>query len=165
MASRTAVNMIEGLQSKGILATVKHFVANNHESDRFHDSSDVSERALRELYFRAFEAAVKEANVGAVMCSYNELNGTFASEDKWLLKTVLRDEWGFKNLVMSDWGAVHNTEKAALNGMDLEMPSGQYFDSKILAPMVASGKIPEAVIDDKVRHILEPCMRSTWMRR
>jgi len=154
LASRTAVGMIEGLQGQGVVATVKHFVANNHENDRFHDSSDISERALRELYLKAFEVAVKEAKVGAVMCSYNKLNGTYTSENSWLLQDVLRKEWGFNGLLMSDWGAVHSTLEAALNGMDLEMPGPANFDPKKVEPLVTSGKIPVAVIDEKVRRIL-----------
>jgi len=159
LASRSAVNMIEGLQSQGIVATIKHFAANNHENDRFNDSSDVSERALRELYLRAFEAAVKEAKVGAVMCSYNKLNGVYASENAWLLQGVLRKDWGFKDLLMSDWGAVHSTTKAALNGMDLEMPGARNFAPNTLAPLVQSGQIPASVIDDKIRHILRTIYR------
>ncbi|MDR3690214.1 MAG: glycoside hydrolase family 3 C-terminal domain-containing protein [Fimbriimonas sp.] len=154
VASRCAVGMIEGLQGQGVVATVKHYAANNHENDRFRDSSDVSERAMRELYLRAFEASVKEAHVGAVMCSYNKLNGVYASENAWLLKDVLRHDWGFNGILMSDWGAVHSTEGAALNGMDLEMPSGRNFDPKMLRPLVTDGKVPEAVIDGKIRHIL-----------
>ncbi len=159
LASRSAVNMIEGLQDQGIVATIKHFVANNHENDRFNDSADVSERALRELYLRAFEAGVKEAHVGAVMCSYNKLNGIYTSENSWLLQKVLRKDWGFDGLLMSDWGAVHSTKNAALNGMDLEMPSPVNFDPKKLAPLVANGQIPLGVIDDKVRHILRTIYR------
>jgi len=159
LASRSAVNMIEGLQGMGVVATVKHFAANNHENNRMKDSCDVSERAMRELYLRAFEASVREAKVGAVMCSYNKLNGVYASENTWLQKQVLREDWGFKGLLMSDWGAVHSTAEAALNGMDLEMPSGAYFAPSKLSPLVASGKVPESVIDEKVRHILRTIYR------
>ena len=117
-------------------------------------NSVVDERTLREIYFSAFEAVVKQAKPWTVMCSYNQINGTFACENRWLLTDVLRGEWGFDGFVMSDWGGVHSTEKAALAGLDQE--SGQELDKQIyfgkpLADAVASGRVPEARLDEMAK--------------
>jgi beta-glucosidase len=154
LAGQSIKSIVQGVQSQGVVATVKHFAANNHENDRMTDSADVDERTLHEIYLRSFETAVKEGGAWAVMCSYNKLNGTYAAENKWLLQTVLKDEWGFKGVVMSDWGAVHSTLPTALNGLDLEMPGGQFLNRRTLTPLLQAGELGQAVLDDKVRRIL-----------
>jgi len=157
LSSRCAVNVIEGVQSHGVAATVKHFALNNHEDDRMQDSSDADERVMRELYLKPFEAAVKEAHVWAVMCSYNKINGTYASANKWLETDVLKKDWGFKGVLMSDWGAAHDGIADFNAGLDLEMPGADYMTPKAMADALAAGKIDQALLDDKVRRILFVC--------
>ena len=125
------------MQAEGVIATVKHFAANNQEWDRRHTSSEVSERALREIYFPAFERAVREAHVGAVMTAYNLLNGVNCSENTWLLQEVLKKQWGFAGIVMSDWHAASDTLGDANGGLDLEMPKGRFMTRETLEPLVA----------------------------
>src|SRR5690349_22266213 len=122
LASRIAVGYIRGVQSQGVSATVKHFMANNSEFDRHNSDSVVDERTMREIYMPAFEAAVKEARVGAVMDSYNLVNGEHASQNRHILTEVARGEWGFDGLMMSDWFATYDGVGAANAGQDLEMP-------------------------------------------
>jgi len=154
LAGRLAGQIIGGVQSQGVVATIKHFAANEHEDDRNNDSSEVDETTLRELYLRPFEIAIKEGKPWAVMCSYNRLNGTHTSEHEWLLNTVLKKQWGFLGIVMSDWGAVHSALGPALHGMDLEMPGPDFMNPRNLKPMLADGRLPMAKLDDKVRRIL-----------
>ncbi len=163
LAGKTAAAYIRGVQSEGVLATVKHFVANNQEWDRNHISSEVDERTLREIYFPAFERAVREGGVRAVMTAYNLLNGTYCSENSWLLHDVLEGQWGFQGFVMSDWGAVHDALGAAIGGCDLEMPSGKQMNEGNLAPLVASKKLDMRVIDDKVRRILRTIIAAGFL--
>ena len=138
-----------------MIATIKHFAANNQEWDRHHVSSEVDERTLQEVYFAPFRKAVKEAHVGAVMNSYNLLNGVHASENRWLNIDILRDTWGFKGILMSDWVSVYSTVGAANHGLDLEMPTGEYLNEELLMPAIEQGLITEATIDLKVQHILQ----------
>lgn len=154
LASRVAVGYIRGVQKQGVIATIKHFAANNSEYDRNNISNDIDERTLHEIYFPAFKAVVQEANVGAVMTSYNLLNGIYTSENSWLLKNVLREQWGFKGMVMSDWGAVHYTVPAAKSGLDLEMPGGEKMNPRDMAYYLKTGDISMEMIDGKVRNIL-----------
>ncbi|HEY1792288.1 MAG TPA: glycoside hydrolase family 3 C-terminal domain-containing protein [Opitutaceae bacterium] len=149
-----AVQIVEGMQSKGVVATVKHFAANNQETERDTIDARVGERALREIYLPAYRAAVDKGGAWAVMCAYNRLNGTYCSANDWLNNTVLKGDWGFRGVLMSDWGAAHDTLGAANGGLDLEMPSGQFMNPAKLGPLVASGKVSQATIDDKVRRIL-----------
>ena len=114
--------VVRGIQSQGVAASVKHFAANSNEDFRFVGDSVVDERALREIYLRAFERVVTEADPATVMCAYNRVNGTFASENRELLTTVLRDEWGFDGLVVTDWGATHDRVAGVRAGCDLDMP-------------------------------------------
>jgi beta-glucosidase len=154
LAAQNATAIVKAVQAQGVVPTVKHFAANNHENDRNVDSSDVDERTLRELYLRAFEKSVVDGGAWAVMCGYNKINGTYDSENSWLLQQTLKTDWNFKGVLMSDWGAVHSTQGAALHGMDLEMPSGEFMNPTTLTPLVDNGTVPVAVIDDKVRRIL-----------
>lgn len=128
-------------------------------------SSDLSEQALREIYFPAFETAVKKAQPWTVMCSYNRINGVYASEDPWLLTQVLREEWGFKGLVMSDWGAVSDRVKGLAAGMDLEMPGGNGSNDQQIVEAVRSGRLPQEQLDQAVERILNLVFRHGDNRR
>lgn len=165
LASRMAVGYIEGVQKEGVVATAKHFVANNQEWDRYNVSSDVDERTLQEIYLPAFKAAVTGAKAGCVMSSYNLVNGTWASENRHILNDILKTNWKFPGFVMSDWGATHNGKNSALAGLDLEMPSGANMNSTNLSPLIASGVVPQSVIDDKVRRILRVIIRFGFLDR
>jgi beta-glucosidase len=154
LAGQTAVGFIQGVQSQGVIATVKHFALNNQEYQRNSISSEVDERTMNEIYFPAFKAAVQQGKVWAVMCSYNRINGIYASANEMLETEILKKEWGFRGMVMSDWGAAHDGVADALAGLDLEMPSGRNMNRETLLPAVKSGQVSEAVIDDKVRRIL-----------
>ncbi|MHA7132684.1 glycoside hydrolase family 3 C-terminal domain-containing protein [Oerskovia turbata] len=139
--------LVQGTQSTGVGTSLKHFAANNQEHDRMRSSSDVDPRPLREIYLRGFQRVVQDAQPHTVMCSYNRVNGVFASEDPFLLTRVLRDEWGFEGLVVSDWGAVNDRVAALAAGLDLEMPSsGGATDAQIVAA-VRDGSLDEAVLD------------------
>ncbi len=177
LASRLAVAYIKGVQSEGVIATVKHFAANNQEFERNRVDVKVSERALQEIYFPAFKAAVQEANAGSVMSSYNKVNGLWAAENPYLLTDVLRKQWGFQGFVVSDWASTHSTVETANAGLDLEMPgadslrellsdplfvkagfTGGFLAPGRLRPVVESGQVKESVIDEKVRRILRVMM-------
>ena len=122
LASRTAASYIKGVQSQGVMATVKHFALNNQEYDRHHTSSDADERTMNEIYFPTFRAAVTEAKVGSVMTSYNLVNNVHSAENQFLIKENLRNKWGFEGLVMSDWTSTYSTLGTVKGGLDLEMP-------------------------------------------
>lgn len=154
LASRVAVELIKGVQSQGVMATVKHFFGNNSDYDRHMISNDMDERTMHEIYFPAFKAAVQEGEVAAVMTSYNLVDGVYTTESPWLLKDVLRDRWGFKGLVMSDWDATHHTIPAVTGGLDLEMPSARYMNAADLKYYLRTGHIDMKQIDEKVLHIL-----------
>ncbi len=154
LASRMAVAFIKGVQSQGVIASVKHFAANNQEHDRNTVNVKVDERVLYEIYFPAFKAAVQEAGVWAVMSAYNKLNGAWCSENPHLLTDILKNQWGFKGFVLSDWSAVHTTLETANAGLDLEMPRDKFLTVQLLLPLITSGQVKEATIDDKIRRIL-----------
>ena len=145
---------MRGVQSRGVAACAKHFVANDAEIERHTISSDVDERTLREVYLRPFEAAVRDGDVWTVMASYNRINGTFGCEHPWLLSTVLKEEWGFDGLVMSDWFATHATVEAALAGLDLEMPGPAPHFGAPLAAAVEAGEVPRHVVAEQARRLL-----------
>ncbi len=159
LAGQIAVDYIEGVQSQGVIATVKHYAANNSEYDRHRENSIVDERTLREIYLPAFEAAVKQGHVGAVMDSYNLINGEHASQNGFLNNQVLRKEWGFRGIVMSDWGGTYDGVAAANGGLDLEMGNAEFMTAKTLIPAIQNGKVSEAQIDEKVRRILRTAMQ------
>jgi beta-glucosidase len=154
LAGQTAVNFIKGVQSRGVIATVKHFALNNQEYQRNSISAEVDERTMHEIYLPAFKAAVQQGKVWAVMASYNKINGTYATANELLETEILKKDWGFQGILMSDWGAAHDGVADALAGLDLEMPSGRFMTRATLLPAVKSGQVPESVIDDKVRRIL-----------
>ena len=165
LASRIAVGYIRGVQSQGVSATVKHFAANNSEFDRHNTNSVVDERTLREIYLPAFEAAVREARVGAVMSSYNLVNGEHASQNRHLLTEIARDDWGFDGLMMSDWFATYDGVAAVNGGQDLEMPGPAFMNRKTLMTAIESGKVSVATIDEHVRRILRTAARFGWLDR
>ncbi len=157
LTATMASEYIKGVQSNQVVATIKHFVANNQEYDRHWVSSNVDERTLREIYFPAFKTAVQKAHVLAVMAAYNPLNGIHCSENKYLLTDLLKKEWGFKGLVMSDWGAVHST-RAIKAGLDLEMPEARFMTPENIIPKIKNGELKEEILNDKVRRILRVCL-------
>ncbi len=154
LAGEMAASFIAGVQSKGVGTSLKHFAVNNQEFQRFSISANVDERTLREIYLPAFEKAVKQAKPWTVMCSYNKVNGTFASEHYHLLTEILKNEWGFEGLVVSDWGAVRNRVAALKGGLDWEMPGPRERRVKAVVDSVRSGELDEAVLDESVRRIL-----------
>jgi beta-glucosidase len=173
LTSRLAVAYIKGVQSEGVIATVKHFAANNQEFERHRINAIVDERALHEIYFPAFRAAVEEAGVWSVMSAYNKVNGVYCAERSDLLKDVLQKQWGFKGFVVSDWGSTYSTVNTVNAGMDLEMPGGEpmkawlnkpdtqasgngggWLVSDKVLPEIESGKISTATIDDNVGRML-----------
>lgn len=165
LAARMAAAYVGGVQSRGVVATAKHFAANNQEYDRHDISSDMDERTLREIYLPAFRAAVVEAGAGAVMTAYNLVNGVHCSENAHLILDILKGEWGFDGLVMSDWGSTYDAVASAKAGLDLEMPSGRFMNRENLMPAIADGSLDESVIDDKVRRILRVSLRFGFFDR
>jgi beta-glucosidase len=158
LAGRMAAAIVEGLQSQQVGGCVKHFAANNQETDRLRVSAGVDERTLREIYFPAFEHVVTAARPWLVMCAYNKVNGEYASQHRWLLTEVLRGEWGFDGLVVSDWGAVHDRVAALVAGLDLEMPPDLGVSDRAIVDAVAAGDLAEAVLDQaaaRVLHLVE----------
>ncbi|HUK90600.1 MAG TPA: glycoside hydrolase family 3 N-terminal domain-containing protein, partial [Blastocatellia bacterium] len=139
LASRIAVGYIRGVQSQGVSATVKHYMGNNSEFDRHNTDSIIDERTMREIYLPAFEAAVKEAHVGAIMDSYNLTNGEHLTQNAYLNTEVAKKEWGFDGIMMSDWFATYDGVAAANSGLDLEMPAGTHLNRKTLLPALNAG--------------------------
>lgn len=164
LVSRMAVGYIKGVQDQGVAACVKHYAANNIEIKRTSINVELSERALREIYLPGFKAAVQEGGVYTLMGSYNKVRGEWATHNNYLMNQILKKEWGFKGTVISDWGAVHNTQQALWNGTDVEMGTDlslgskpdyrKYFLGDTVVTMVKNGKVPEYIVDDKVRRIL-----------
>lgn len=155
LTGKLAAAYIRGVQSQNVGTSIKHFAANNQEFNRMSCSSEVSERALREIYLPGFEEAVKSAQPKTVMCSYNKINGVYASENNWLLNQVLREEWGFTGYVVTDWGAVADRVKGLAAGVDLEMPSSGSLHDQQVAKAVKEGRLEEAVLDKAVERMLK----------
>jgi len=145
---------VNGLQSEGVGASLKHFACNNQETEKMAMSSEVDERTLREIYLNAFERVVKKANPWTIMCSYNLLNGQYTSENEHLQKEILREEWGYEGVVMSDWTAVHNRIRALKVGLDLEMPGPAHYNKTLLIQAVESGEMTEETLNASIRRML-----------
>ena len=165
LGSRLVVGYINGLQSQGVSATVKHFLGNNSEYWRNTSDSVIDERTMREIYLPIFEAAVKEGKTGAVMSSYNLVNGKYASANSEIANEILKGDWKFEGVYMSDWGATHETLGAVNGGLDLEMPSGAFMNRQTIMPLIKEGKVSEKTIDDKVRRLLRTAIRFGWLDR
>lgn len=165
LAGVMGTNWIQGVQSRGVGTSLKHYAANNQEQDRMMGDSMVDERAFREIYLPAFEMAVKEGQPDTVMCSYNKINGTFSSDNKSLLTDILRDEWGFEGLVVTDWGAMNDRIRAFQAGCDLEMPSSNgMFDGQV-KQAVEEGKLAEADIDACVERMIRLAWKAQETRK
>lgn len=160
LTGEMASNHIQGVQSRGVGTSLKHFCANNQEERRMTVSANIDERALREIYLAGFEAAVKQAHPWTVMCSYNRVNGVYASENRRLLTDILRDEWGFDGFVMSDWGAVNDRPKGVAAGLELEMPSSGGVNDSEIVKAVKNGTLSEKDLDRAVERILNMVERS-----
>jgi beta-glucosidase len=173
LAAKLGVGYIKGVQGEGVIASVKHFAANNEEFERHRIDEKIDERTLNEIYFPAFKAAVQQADVWAVMSAYNKVNGTYCAENSYLLNDVLKKQWGFKGFVISDWGSTYSTAATVNSGMDLEMPGcerartwlklpatieagngGDFLSTDKILAEVKAGNIPVASLDDNVSRIL-----------
>jgi beta-glucosidase len=165
LAAAMVVPYVEGVQSQGVIATVKHYALNNQEYNRHNVSVDVDERTLREIYLPAFEAAVTQAHVDAVMNSYNLINGVHATQNEFLNLKVLKGDWGFQGILMSDWDATYDGVAAANNGLDLEMPNARFMTAKVLLAAVKAGSVKESTIDDKVLRLLRTVLRYGFLDR
>jgi beta-glucosidase len=173
LAARMGVGYIQGVQAEGVIATVKHFAANNEEFERHRMNETIDERTLQEIYFPAFKAAVQEAGVWSVMSAYQKVNGQYCSENPFLLQDVLRKQWGFKGFVVSDWGSTYSTDGVVNAGMDVEMPGGEVARTWLLTdgavkngnggdwlspekvlPRMKAGAISQATLDENVSSIL-----------
>ena len=164
LAGQLAASYIRGMQGNGVLATAKHLVANNQEYARTRISSDIDERTLFEIYLPAFRTCIQEADVACVMASYNPLNGVYTSENPYLLHDIVKEKWGFDGFIMSDWFSTHDVS-AVTAGLDLEMPIAQHMNKEKLMPMLESGELSEAVIDDKIRRMLRMYFRFGLMEQ
>lgn len=155
LAGKTGAAEINGIQSRGVGVSLKHFALNNAENFRFMGDSVCDERAMREIYLKSFEIAVKTANPETVMCAYNKINGEYCCQNKWLLTDVLRNEWGFDGLVMTDWGATHDRIEMLKAGLDLEMPGDTDICRKWIIDGIKSGGLAEETLDKAVEHVLK----------
>lgn len=163
--STLVVPFIEGVQSQGVAATVKHFALNDQEFNRHYASADVDERTMREIYLPSFEAAVTRAHVDAVMDSYNLVNGVHSTQNAFLNLKVLKGEWGFQGVLMSDWDATYDGVAAVNNGLDLEMPSPKFMNAKNLVPAVESGQVKESTIDEHLMRLFRTELRYGFTTR
>jgi beta-glucosidase len=159
LAGKMTATYVRSVQSQGVATTVKHYAGNNQEYGRHTISSDIDERTLQEIYLPAFRAAVVDGGAGAVMTAYNLVNGTYCSQNKHLIKDILKGDWKFDGIVMSDWGGTHDAVAAANAGLDLEMPSGEYMNRKNLIPAIERGEVKMQTIDDKIRRIVRTMFR------
>ena len=163
LAGRTAIAYVKGLQSRGVCATIKHFMGNNQEYDRHSVDSLIDERTMREIYLPTFEATVKEGHVCAIMDSYNLTNGEHMSQNGYLNNEVAKKQWGFDGIIMSDWDSTYDGVAAVNGGLDIEMPAGAHMNRETLLPAVKSGKVTEATIDEHVRRILRRTVQFGWL--
>lgn len=155
VASETATAFINGVQSKKVGTSIKHFLANSQEHRRLSSSSDMDERTLREIYLASFEGAIKNAKPWTVMCCYNRINGIYGADNKKTLTDILRNEWGFEGIVMSDWGAVNDRVSNLKAGLDLEMPASHGSNDAMLKEAVLSGELDESVLDESCERLLD----------
>lgn len=155
LAGLGAAALINGIQSTGIQATLKHFVCNDQEHRRNAVQAIVTDRALREIYTLPFQLAVRDSSPGSFMTSYNGINGTYCSENKELLDGILRKEWGWDGMIMSDWYGTYTTSQAALAGLDLEMPGPPRFRGDLLNFAVGTDKVREHILDERAREMLK----------
>jgi beta-glucosidase len=165
LAARTAVGYIQGLQAQGVVATIKHFMGNNSDFNRHRTNTQIDERTKREIYLPAFEAAVKEAKVGAIMNAYNLVDGQHATENGHINTEIARKDWGFRGVMMSDWGATYDGIAAANGGTDLEMPGPAHMNREVLLPALKEGKVSPATIDEKVRRIVRTAVEFGFLDR
>lgn len=165
LAGEIAASYIIGLQSQGVMASIKHFAGNNQEYARHSVSSDIDERTLHEIYFPAFEKAVKKADVATIMTSYNLLNSVHASESKYLNYDVLRDMWGYEGIVMSDWVSCYSPLNVATWGVDIEMPSPKCMRPEVLMEKVRDGSLDVRYIDRKCQHIIQTILAFEFDKR
>jgi beta-glucosidase len=165
LTSNIAVGYITGMQEQGVSSTIKHYVGNNSEFLRHDSDSIIDARTMHEIYLPSFEAAVKKAHVGAVMDSYNFVDGVHSTQNPHINLDIMRKEFGFEGTIMSDWDATYDGVAAANGGLDIEMPHGGHMNRKVLEPAIKDGKVSEATIDDKVRHILSTAMMFGWLDR
>ncbi|UDQ99184.1 glycoside hydrolase family 3 C-terminal domain-containing protein [Lentisphaerota bacterium WC36G] len=159
LVSELVVPYIQNIQKYDVMATVKHYIANNQDFNRHRGNSVVSERALREIYMPAFKASVQKGKVAALMTAYGAINGVHAAENNYLINDVLRKEWGFEGIVMSDWNSVYNTVNSLKFGIDLEMPTGKYFNQKAIKKALNENLITEEMINKKIATIVSTCRR------
>lgn len=164
LTSELIVPFIKGVQEGGVIATIKHFVGNDQEFDRYTVSTEMSERALHEIYLPPFKAAVEKAHVGAVMTGYNPFRGVYCTENKHVID-ILKHDWEFDGILMSDWACTYSADKAANHGLDLEMGSKSWFNKEKLLPLIDKGIVEISTIDDKVRRIYGTCMRMGFFDR
>ena len=160
LSGHLAAAMIDGIQSRGVGACVKHFAANDQEHRRMVVDVIADARTLREIHLRGFEIAVRRARPWTVMCAYNRINGVYCSENDWLLNTVLRGDWGFKGAVMTDWGAANDRVRGIAAGNDLEMPASGGVNDRRVAAAVRRGELDEATLDGKVARVVELVLKS-----
>ncbi|HEY5214817.1 MAG TPA: glycoside hydrolase family 3 C-terminal domain-containing protein [Acidobacteriaceae bacterium] len=163
LASQIAVGYIDGMQAQGVSSTIKHFLVNNSEFLRHDSNTVVGERAIREIYLPTFKAGAEQAHVGAIMDSYNLINGQHATQNRYFNIDIVRNEWHYPGVVMSDWDATYDGVAAANGGLDIEMPTGQFMNPKTLAAAITDGKLSEATIDEKIKHILTTAMSFGWI--
>ena len=157
--------LTKGIESRGVGTSVKHYCCNNNEGNRYFGDSIVDNRSLHEIYLKVFEHIVKKGKPATLMCAYNRINGQYASENEYILNTVLRDEWGFEGLVMSDWGAVNDRVKGLNSGLDLEMPGDIKFNRTQIVKAVKDGRISEETLNKSVRRVLEMVYRTIYSKQ
>ena len=165
LAGEMAASFINGVQSKGIGTSLKHFAANNQETRRMTVNTVADERTLREIYLAPFETAVKKAQPWTIMAAYNRLNGTYCAENKWLLTDVLRNEWGFKGIVVTDWGAENDRVSGLLAGQELEMPSSNGVGNQQIVAAVQSGLVEESYLDELVDRLIDMALKGDAARK
>lgn len=165
LAGEMAASFINGVQSKGIGTSIKHFAANNQETRRMTVNTVADERTLREIYLAPFETAVKKAQPWTIMAAYNRLNGTYCAENKWLLTDVLRNEWGFQGIVVTDWGAENDRVSGLLAGQELEMPSSNGVGNQQIVAAVQSGLVEESYLDELVDRLIDMALKGDAARK